>query len=197
MDWSGWDDKTIVTTTIQVDRGGPAAVEGTLRPGDRIIAINGKGLGGVKLPELQVLRWWWWWCHNFDHFLLSGSSLSARQRDSVHSGVRHRKAGHHQLTKPTSIIMQRFTWELKSLALKQFSLIFWHSLLPLHFLNWAFPAKRSARKLGRARCGWEKRVLCYSFIFGRPAGTRMILFSIPPHVYKEYASKKRQIRKST
>ena len=44
-----------MTTTIQVDRGGPAAVEGTLRPGDRIIAINGKGLGGVKLPELQVL----------------------------------------------------------------------------------------------------------------------------------------------
>ena len=38
----------------QVDRGGPAAVEGTLRPGDRIIAVNGKGLGGVKLPELQV-----------------------------------------------------------------------------------------------------------------------------------------------
>ena len=39
----------------QVDRGGPAAVEGTLRPGDRIIAVNGKGLGGVKLPELQVV----------------------------------------------------------------------------------------------------------------------------------------------
>ena len=70
MDWSGWDDKTIVTTTIQVDRGGPAAVEGTLRPGDRIIAINGKGLGGVKLPELQVLSMMVMRCHNFDHFLL-------------------------------------------------------------------------------------------------------------------------------
>ena len=52
--------KTVMTVMliimIQVDRGGPAAVEGTLRPGDRIIAVNGKGLGGVKLPELQVLQ---------------------------------------------------------------------------------------------------------------------------------------------
>ena len=37
-------------------------------------------------------------CHNFDHFLLLGSSLSARQWDSVHSWVRHCKAGDHQLT---------------------------------------------------------------------------------------------------
>lgn len=39
----------------QVDRGGPAAQEGTLRPGDRLIAVNGKGLGMMKLPELQVV----------------------------------------------------------------------------------------------------------------------------------------------
>ena len=30
-------------------------MEGTLRPGDRIIAINGRSLVDVKLPELQAM----------------------------------------------------------------------------------------------------------------------------------------------
>ena len=42
-------------TIVHVDRGGPAAREGTLRPGDRIIAVNGKSLVNIKLPELQGL----------------------------------------------------------------------------------------------------------------------------------------------
>ena len=42
-------------TIVHVDRGGPANREGTLRPGDRIIAVNGKSLVNMKLPELQAL----------------------------------------------------------------------------------------------------------------------------------------------
>ena len=42
-------------TIVHVDRGGPAHREGTLRPGDRIIAVNGKSLVNIKLPELQGL----------------------------------------------------------------------------------------------------------------------------------------------
>ena len=42
-------------TIVHVDRGGPANKEGTLRPGDRIIAVNGKSLVNMKLPDLQAL----------------------------------------------------------------------------------------------------------------------------------------------
>ena len=42
-------------TIVHVDKGGPAQVEGTLRPGDRIIAMNGQSLVNVKLPELQAM----------------------------------------------------------------------------------------------------------------------------------------------
>ena len=42
-------------TIVHVDAGGPAQGEGTLRPGDRIIAMNGRSLVNVKLPELQAL----------------------------------------------------------------------------------------------------------------------------------------------
>jgi len=40
---------------VHVDRGGPAYIDGTLRAGDRIIAVNGKSLVNIKLPELQAL----------------------------------------------------------------------------------------------------------------------------------------------
>ena len=40
-------------------------MEGTLRPGDRIIAVNGKGLAGMKLPELQVSK-------SLSHWFLNG-----------------------------------------------------------------------------------------------------------------------------
>ena len=36
---------------------GPAQAEGTVRPGDRILALNGKSLVGVKLAELQSLMY--------------------------------------------------------------------------------------------------------------------------------------------
>ena len=42
-------------TIVHVDTGGPAQSEGTLRAGDRIIAMNGKSLVNVKLPELQAM----------------------------------------------------------------------------------------------------------------------------------------------
>ena len=42
-------------TIVHVDTGGPAQTEGTLRAGDRIIAMNGKSLINVKLPDLQAM----------------------------------------------------------------------------------------------------------------------------------------------
>ena len=42
-------------TIVHVDKGAPAQTDGTLRPGDRIIAMNGKSLVNVKLPELQAM----------------------------------------------------------------------------------------------------------------------------------------------
>ena len=42
-------------TIIHMDHRGPANKEGTLRSGDRIIAVNGKSLVNMKLPYLQAL----------------------------------------------------------------------------------------------------------------------------------------------
>ncbi|XP_023346624.1 glutamate receptor-interacting protein 2 isoform X2 [Eurytemora carolleeae] len=44
-------------TVVFVDQCGPAQAEGTIRPGDRILALNGKSLVGVKLAELQSLMY--------------------------------------------------------------------------------------------------------------------------------------------
>jgi len=42
-------------TVVHIDKGGPAHCEGTIQVGDRITAINGRTLEGMRLPELQAL----------------------------------------------------------------------------------------------------------------------------------------------
>ena len=42
-------------TIVHVDRGDPSNKEGTFWPGDRVIAVNGKNLVNMKLPDLQAL----------------------------------------------------------------------------------------------------------------------------------------------